>query len=104
MYIYHALINALGAHMIHINLNTIFYTPVEDSPTETIYIKAFSRSEKLFCVGVWAGFFTGFFTCYCGNTGVERIPHVSLYLRRSVGYFSRQPLHGLQETMMMTMS
>ena len=24
MYIYHALINALSAHMIHINLNTIF--------------------------------------------------------------------------------
>ena len=26
MYIYHALINALSAHMIHINLNTVFYT------------------------------------------------------------------------------
>ena len=26
MYIYHALINALSTHMIHINLNTIFYT------------------------------------------------------------------------------
>ena len=26
MYIYHALINALMAHIIHINLNTIFYT------------------------------------------------------------------------------
>ena len=34
MYIYHALINALGAHMIHINLNTILYTHVEHSPTE----------------------------------------------------------------------
>ena len=32
MYIYHALINALGAHMIHINLNIIFYTHVEHSP------------------------------------------------------------------------
>ena len=39
MYIYHALINALSAHMIHINLNTIFYvyTHVEHSPTKTIY-------------------------------------------------------------------
>ena len=37
MYIYHALINALSAHMIHINLN-IFYTHVEHSPTKTIYI------------------------------------------------------------------
>ena len=29
IYIYHALINALSAHMIHINLNMIFYTHVE---------------------------------------------------------------------------
>ena len=39
MYIYHALINALSAHMIHINLNVIFYTHVKRSPTKTIYIK-----------------------------------------------------------------
>ena len=39
MYIYHVLINALSAHMIHINLNMIFYTHVEHSPTKTIYIK-----------------------------------------------------------------
>ena len=39
MYIYHALINALSAHMIRINLNMIFYTHVEHSPTKTIYIK-----------------------------------------------------------------
>ena len=39
MYIYHALTNALSAHMIHINLNMIFYTHVEHSPTKTIYIK-----------------------------------------------------------------
>ena len=39
MYIYHALINALSAHMIHINLNMIFYTRVKHSPTKTIYIK-----------------------------------------------------------------
>ena len=32
MYIYHALINALSAHIIHINLNMIFYTHVEHSP------------------------------------------------------------------------
>ena len=36
MYIYHALINALSAHMIHISLNMIFYTHVEHSPTKTI--------------------------------------------------------------------
>ena len=29
IYIYHALINALSAHMVHIDLNTIFYTHVE---------------------------------------------------------------------------
>ena len=36
MYIYHAPINALSAHMININLNMIFYTHVEHSPTKTI--------------------------------------------------------------------
>ena len=37
MYIYHALINVLSTHMIHINLN-IFYTDVEHSPTNTIKV------------------------------------------------------------------
>ena len=46
MYIYHALINALSAHMIHINLNMIFYTYVEHSPTETIYIKYYHLKNK----------------------------------------------------------
>ena len=36
MYIYHAHINALSAHMIHINLSMIFYTHVEHNPTKTI--------------------------------------------------------------------
>ena len=31
MYIYHALINALSAHIIHINPKMIFYTHVEHS-------------------------------------------------------------------------
>ena len=39
MSIYHALINALSAHMIQINPNMIFYTHVKHSPTKTIYIK-----------------------------------------------------------------
>ena len=43
MYIYHALINALSAHMIHINLNMIFHTHVEHSPTKTIYIKYYNK-------------------------------------------------------------
>ena len=43
MDIYHALINALSAHMIHINLNVIFYTHVEHSPTKTIYIKYYKK-------------------------------------------------------------
>ena len=34
MYIYHVLINALSTHMIHINLNMIFYTHVEHCPTQ----------------------------------------------------------------------
>ena len=43
MYIYHALINALSAHMIHINLNMIFYTRVQHSPTKTIYKKYYKN-------------------------------------------------------------
>ena len=43
MYIYHALINTLSAHMVHINLNLIFYTHVEHSPTKTIYIKYYLK-------------------------------------------------------------
>ena len=46
MYIYHALINALSAHMIHINLNMIFYTHVEHSPTKTIYVKYFFKKRR----------------------------------------------------------
>ena len=45
MYIYHALINALSAHMIHINLN-IFYTRVMHSPTKTIYIKYYLKNKN----------------------------------------------------------
>ena len=39
MYIYHALINAVSAHTIHINLNTIFYTYLKDSPTKNMSIR-----------------------------------------------------------------
>ena len=46
MYFYHALINALSTHMIHINLNMIFYTHVEHSPTKTIYIKFLKNPQK----------------------------------------------------------
>ena len=43
MYIYHALIKALNAHMIHINLNMIFYTHIEHSPTKAIDIKYYIK-------------------------------------------------------------
>jgi len=43
LYIYHALINALSAHMIRINLNMIFYAHLEQSPTKTIYIKNYKK-------------------------------------------------------------
>ena len=39
LYIYHALINGLRAHIIHISLSTIFYAHIEDSPTKAIYIR-----------------------------------------------------------------
>ena len=52
MYIYHALINALSAHMIHINLNMIFYTHVKHSPTKTIYIKYYLKKKMSFVMFV----------------------------------------------------
>ena len=48
MYFYHALINALSAHMIHINLNMIFYTHAEHSPNKTIYIKYYIYKKKIY--------------------------------------------------------
>ena len=47
MYIYHALINALSAHMIYIDLNMIFFTHVEHSPTKTIYIKYYTKKKRM---------------------------------------------------------
>ena len=44
MYIYLALISALSTHMIHINLNMIFYMHVTHSPTKTIYIKWYQKT------------------------------------------------------------
>ena len=41
MYIYHAVINALSAHRIHINLSIIFYTHVEYNPTKDSLHEAF---------------------------------------------------------------
>ena len=38
------LINALSADMIHMNLNMIFYTLVDHSPTKTIYIKYYMEN------------------------------------------------------------
>ena len=43
MYIYHALINALSAHMIHINLNTLY---TSKAPTITIYIRYYMETHK----------------------------------------------------------
>ena len=46
MYIYHALINALSTHMIHVNLNMMFCTHVEHSTTITIYIKYYTKNKN----------------------------------------------------------
>ena len=46
MYIYHALINTLRAHMIHINLSTIFYVHDEHSPTTVIYMNYYMNRKK----------------------------------------------------------
>ena len=48
MYIYHVLIKALSAQVIHINQNMMFYAHVEHSPNKTIYIKYYM--EKRTCM------------------------------------------------------
>ena len=45
MYIYHVLINALSTHMMLINLNMIFHTRAEQSPTKTTHTK--HHTERL---------------------------------------------------------
>ena len=45
MYIYHALINTLSAHMIHINLNMIFCTYVEHGPTKRTDMKYYTEKQ-----------------------------------------------------------
>ena len=45
MYIYHALTNAMSAHMIYINLNMIFYTHIEHSLTKAIYIRCYKDTH-----------------------------------------------------------
>ena len=37
--IYHALTDALSTHIMHINLNTVFYSHVEQNPTNALHIK-----------------------------------------------------------------
>ena len=46
MYIYHALINAQSAHRILINLNIIFCTHIEHSPTKTFYVRYMSILQR----------------------------------------------------------
>ena len=47
MYIYHALINTLSAHTIHINLNMICYTHVQHSPTKTTHTQQTKHRSTL---------------------------------------------------------
>ena len=37
----------MSTHIIHINLNMVFYTHVEHCPTKTIYIKYYKKYKKL---------------------------------------------------------
>ena len=45
MYIYYVLINALSTHMIHTDINIIFYIHVKHSLTKTIYIKYYTEKH-----------------------------------------------------------
>ena len=50
--IYYALLNALSPHMIHVNLNMIFYIHVEHSPTKTVYIRYYMEAHA-HTHGIW---------------------------------------------------
>ena len=45
MYTYHALITALSAHMVHINLNTIFYTHVKQSYQNNLHKVLYGKTH-----------------------------------------------------------
>ena len=47
IYIYHALIDVLNVHMVHVNLKTIFYTHVEQGPTNAIHLKYYLKQKKI---------------------------------------------------------
>ena len=77
MYLHHALINTLSVHMTHINLNTIFFTHAEYSPTETMDIQYWKNAhththththtslrEKVYCT-LWPSL--GDCLCLCGE-------------------------------------
>ena len=66
---YHALINALSAHMIHINLNTVFYTDGEHSPVKTIYIKYYMKNQQSVNHSV----------CYCSMKNLQSVNHSVCY-------------------------
>ena len=78
MYIYRALINALSAHIIHINLNMIFYTHLElqrcrrdqeeevERDPQVSPEEIMSREGELGCES-WTSFSSG-----CSSTAVQR--------------------------------
>ena len=46
MCIYNVLIDAVSTVMIHVNLNTIFYTHVKHSPANVVYIMYYLKKRK----------------------------------------------------------
>ena len=52
MYIYHALINALSAHMMHINLNVILYTHAPAALAAALQLRGFQLRSLSFQEGL----------------------------------------------------
>ena len=74
MYIYHALINALSAHTIHINLNMIFFHT-------DITVKADLAQKPIIYLSIQTASVVYMSTCYeCYTFGVISIATVSLNL------------------------
>ena len=58
--------------MIHVNLNTIFYTHVEHSPTKTIYVKYYMEKQTHACV------------CACTHTHAHARTHTHTHAQTTV--------------------
>ena len=72
MYIYHALIDALSDYMIRINLNVLFCTHVEHSPTKTTHTKHHTERHTHTQTRMNSNVTLSLCTCHCQSSRLGR--------------------------------